>query len=158
MSLRSLATLVLLLAGAAAACDDGTTAPAPSLEVSLTAATDSVRVNTRTDGSTEVVCRARFRAVSTGDTGTRARWQGGVFRFYTGADRATAIDSIAFTPEYLTLLLANAPLTPGFDQGTVWQLVQREPFTVQAEFRYKQVGTEFAPRTVTASTECRPQG
>lgn len=145
--------LRLCLAAALVAACDSATRPSPTVDVRLTAHVDPYYVQINPDGLPVIHCNANVVVLATGNAS--ALWQDGVLRFYTGASRNTALDSLPLTHDEVTGALGGDSLPPGESQDVWVQLHAPLPFIAELELRYRISGTQRRD-TAAARFTCGP--
>ena len=127
-ALRS--TLLAIGALALASCgNDDTMSPFayPHLELTVSSV-EGPTYSTTPDGYPVVTCVVGLHVVSNG-TAT-AVWSAGMFRWFVGAERTTAVDSVEMTGQELTSYFETAQLEPGRSADTQLQISAGIPFGV----------------------------
>jgi hypothetical protein len=126
----------LLLALLAITCRDST-APHPSLAITLTNSTPTHSESETADGL-RINCNVTITASATGP-GT-ATWQDGVARFYVGAARTVPVDSFA-VPVAQVRNAWGQRITSSDRPQADWGFTASAPFEVEAELRYLTDGS-----------------
>ncbi len=112
--------------------------PTPELNVSLT------------DGVPTLACEVAFEVRAEGDG--IADWRSVGVRYYAGADREAALDSLEFAPSDGPFF-SRSVLTAGRPDTTYWHFSAGIPFGVEMAFRYRIRG-EASDREVVQRVDC----
>lgn len=147
LSLRIGTTIVAVaVAVSSAACGRDTTAPAPTLAVSIAlAGPPSQRITESTYG-VQIACT--FVLTATAQGSGSATWQDGVIRFYSGVNRTVAVDSQALWASDLARAFGTG-IAPGDQPRLTWFFARAVPFETEMEVHsIDQNGTVVAPSKV----------
>ncbi len=152
VSSRRAIALALLASSVTIACGDPTGPPEP-LVVTLTSSQTFGPVLIA--GGEEASIRCGFRLIATATGKGRADWQGGVFRFFAGADRTAPLDTVVLSEDELVGAWALDSVSAARADTSEWHFTAGVPFAVEFSFAYAQRGAT-APDFATVRSVCGP--
>lgn len=131
------------------ACDSPTAPPDPLVVFVRVVHTPDLRVRL-TDGLPTLLCSVAFEVRAEGDG--MADWRSVGVRYYAGADREAALDSVEFAPSDGPFFRRSF-ITAGRPDTTHWRFEAGVPFGVEMAFRYR-LRRETADREVVQRVDC----
>jgi len=137
---------IAAITAATVSCSD---ALAPSNDLVVTIAIDSVAAPVLTESSNgpQIVCTVRFTATARG-RGT-ATWRDAAAYWYTGAERTTPTDTTSIRSADLAATFAgHENISAGETQHATWYFVSAAPFDLSMDFAYERTnGATASART-----------
>ncbi len=148
---RLLTALAIALLSASA-CSDPTGLPEP-LVVTLQTSMTYGPVLHGDEDPPEIGCGVRVIAQAAGPG--RADWQGAVLRFYAGADRSEALDTVYLSEEDMLGAWSLDSISRTRSDTSDWNFTAAVPFEVEFAFEYQPRGADGV-KVASARFSCGP--
>jgi hypothetical protein len=158
LSRHARAAAFVTAALALAACSDSPSGSTPKSDLTVQiAATMSPPRPATIPGDTTLLlqCDLTLHATATGKERVTAQWGTGIFRFYAGPNRTTAIDSFTVSSNEIAESWGASTITAGVPQQAQWTLTAGVPFAISADFEYTVLGAS-TPKRAHYEASCGP--